>query len=182
MRITSIAVMLVIVAAGWAVDVPVGPRAWAQTPVLSDPGETRRVHLYFAHRQGRHLSSEQRTINREIAADPLKVGRFIIEALIAGPEADGRLMTTVPEGTLLRSFFLEDDGTAYVDLSLATGERHNGGVMHELLCIHAMVNSLVLNMDGAQRVKFLVDGREAATLTGHVDIEDSFSANMLVIR
>jgi spore germination protein GerM len=142
----------------------------------------KRVHLYFAHREGRYLSSEQRLVSGELWYNPLQMGRFIIEALIKGPKADADLMPVIAKGTILRAFFLESNGTATVDLTLPSREQQTGGAMAELLTIYAVVNSLTLNIEGVERVKLLVDGREAVTLAGHVEIGDYFRANMLIIR
>jgi hypothetical protein len=50
------------------------------------------------------------------------------------------------------------------------------------LTIYSLVNTLVLNLPEIDRIKILINGREATTLGGHVDLQFPFNANMLLIR
>jgi len=45
-----------------------------------------------------------------------------------------------------------------------------------------VVNSLILNVDGIDRVKILIDGMEAQALTGHLPLDFPFTADMLLTR
>jgi hypothetical protein len=45
-----------------------------------------------------------------------------------------------------------------------------------------MVNTLALNIPEIEAVKILIEGREAKTLAGHIDIRRPFRANMLMIK
>ena len=74
------------------------------------------------------------------------------------------------------------DGTAYVDITAAVKDAHPGGIHSEQMTIFSIVNSLVLNVPEIDTVKILIDGREAMTLAGHVDLRHPFKANMLLIR
>jgi len=115
-----------------------------------------------------------------MAADANTLGRAIVDALIRGPR--NALLRTIPEGTTLRAFHLLENGTAYVDLSAAAKENHPGGARSELMTIYSLVNSLILNMPDVAAVKILIDGHEATTLAGHIDLRYPFTANMLLIR
>jgi hypothetical protein len=44
------------------------------------------------------------------------------------------------------------------------------------------VNSLILNIPEIETVRILVEGKEEATLAGHVDLRFPFQANMLFVR
>lgn len=138
----------------------------------------RLIHLYFADGSNSYLSAETREVI--VPDDPCKSGRTIIEALIEGPRKD--LIRTLPDATHLRSFFLTEDGTAYVDFNTAIKENHPGGSESELMTIYSVVNSLILNIDQIHSVKILIEGQEALTLAGHLDLRFPFDANMLLIR
>jgi spore germination protein GerM len=136
------------------------------------------VHLYFLDNKTLFLTAEDRVILQPDAGAGL--GKQILAELIQGPRFDG--VRTVPAGTRLRSFFVDDEGIAYVDLSEEISKNHPGGSRFELLTLYAIVNSLVLNLPEVKAVKVLVEGREADTLAGHIDIRHPFKADMLWIR
>jgi spore germination protein GerM len=136
------------------------------------------IHLYFIDADGRHLMAETRTVMRP--ADPAAFGRQIVLALLEGPR--GQKGRSLPEETDLRAFYLGEDGTAYVDFGDAVSRHHPGGVTLERLSIYSLVNSLVLNSDTIKAVRILIEGRTADTLAGHIDLQRSFNANMLMIK
>jgi len=41
---------------------------------------------------------------------------------------------------------------------------------------------LILNIPEIDAVKILIDGRDAMTLAGHIDLRFPFKANMLLVR
>jgi len=112
--------------------------------------------------------------------NPVMFAKNIIQALISGPD-DG-LMRTLPQDTKLRALYVTDDGTVYTDFSAALKDNHPGGVMAELITIYSIVNSLVLNITGIDRVKILIEGHESLTLAGHIDLQNPFTPEMLLIR
>ncbi len=136
-------------------------------------------HIYFADRSGRYLQAEERVLDgTEKGAE--RRGRTIVEALIKGPRTG--LMRTLPAGTRLRGFYLASGNRAFVDFSESIAEQHPGGCQSEILTLYSIVNSLVLNMPEVSTVKILVGGRDAATLAGHIDIRQPFTADMSLIR
>lgn len=136
------------------------------------------VHLYFSDSDNAFLVSEERSLSASIRPETL--GFQIMNALLEGPKQT--LEPTIPEGTLLRGFYILKNRTAYVDLSRELREGHPGGAKSELLTIYSMVNSLILNIPEIETVKILVEGKEETTLAGHVDLRFPFRANMLFIR
>lgn len=139
----------------------------------------RDVFLYFGDAGGDHLVAEKRRL--EGAADPVRFGRNILEALIKGP-VSRNLEATIPEETVCRALHVTDDGLAYVDFSGALREKHPGGSGAERFTIYSVVNSLVLNMNEVKQVKILVDGRETETLAGHIDLRLPFEADLRIIQ
>lgn len=140
--------------------------------------DDRVVHLYFANLDYRVLMAEQRSIPAGI--QPEKAGVWIIQALLEGPKQ--RLERTIPVETRLRGFYILDNRTAYVDLSNAIREHHPGGARSEVLTIYSIVNSLTMNLMEIETVKILIEGQEATTLTGHMDLRFPMRANLLYVR
>lgn len=149
------------------------PRAIAEQPF-----EKTAVHLYFADKDNNYLIAEQRALPH--SDDPLVLGRSLVEALIQGPQKG--LMRTLPQATEIRALYLVADRTLCIDLTEAIKDKHPGGSQTELLTIYSLVNTLILNLPEIDRIKILINGREATTLGGHVDLQFPFNANMLLIR
>ncbi len=145
---------------------------------ISAPSKKSPVHLYFADRHNYYLTAEQRVVNH--SQNPTGLAQTIVEELIKGPQKG--LLKTIPTGTQLRAIYITPDGTCYVDLSETVIKNHPGGSKSELFTIYSMVNSLVLNVPEIERVKILIDGKEAFTLAGHIDLQLPVKANMLLLR
>jgi len=134
--------------------------------------------LYFADKKNLFLIAEKRAISATETAEAY--GGGIVSALIEGSR-DG-LMRTIPPETKLRAFYILKNGTAYVDLTDEASGGHPGGIQMERLSIYSIVNSLILNVAEIQMVKILINGRDALTLAGHLDLRFSLKADMLLIR
>jgi spore germination protein GerM len=144
----------------------------------SAPTKKSPIHLYFAGRNANYLMAEQRVILHP--DDTAGLADAIVKALVKGPQKG--LLKTIPAETQLRALYITPDGTCYVDLSEAVRKNHPGGSKSELLTIYSIVNSLVLNVSEIKRVQILIDGNEAPTLAGHIDLQLPVKANMLLIR
>jgi len=136
------------------------------------------VHLYFAEARKGFLKAETRILPG--SDHPAETGRKIVEQLIRGPQS--RLMPTVPPHARLLSFYLAPGGRAYANWGTEIRDDHPGGARMEMLTLFSIVNSLVLNVPEIHSVSLLIDGREADTLAGHIDLRQPFNANMLIIR
>ena len=157
----------------WAVSGADDPAAIQTTPAIAS-----EVHLYFADDNNSFLTTEQRKISHGPNATAFATA--IIRALIEGPRK--ALVRTLPAGTKLRAVYVLSDGRCFVDLSAAVRRKHPGGCHTELLTIYSVVNSLILNVAEIKTVKLLINGTQALTLAGHVDIQSPIAANMLLIR
>lgn len=133
---------------------------------VETPGSTE-IFLYFAHPEVLKLSTEKRTISQ--AANTVEQVRLTIVELIKGPTIV--LAPTIPAGTLVRAVFLDEKGCAYVDFSRSISEKHPGGTSGELVTIASIVNTLTANFpEVIRKVRILIDGKEAETIAGHIDI------------
>ncbi|MGD2096775.1 MAG: GerMN domain-containing protein [Desulfobacterales bacterium] len=147
-------------------------------PAAATPSQRRPVHLYFSDNEGQFLMAENRILKSP--QDPEFLARSIVDALIKGPQQG--LARTLPAATAIRAIFVTQNGICFVDLTSAVADNHPGGIQSELLTIFSIVNSLVLNVPQIKAVKILINGTEAKTLAGHIDLQIPIKANMLLIR
>ena len=156
----------------------VSPSSRVSDSISVQEAITRKVHLYFADRKGNYLQAEERKI---LAEDTISAIEAIIAALLEGPD-DPKLVSTIPAGTRLLHIFVTDDGTAYLDFSSELSRLHPGGITAERLTLYTIVNSLVLNLEQVERVQLLFEGKPASTLSGHLDIRQAKTADLLIVR
>jgi hypothetical protein len=135
--------------------------------------------VYYADKQRTGLKSINRRFTPTL--DSNELGREIIKALMAGPSLPS-LEATWPKDTKINSFFIADDGDAYVDLDLEQGMIEHMDTGSELLAIYSLVNSLTVNIPKIKRVKLLVQGMDAMTLAGHIDLDYFYKTNMLIVK
>lgn len=82
----------------------------------------------------------------------------------------------------LRAFFLDSQGTAYIDLTPGQEQAVRSSAWDEQLAIYSIVNTLTKNFDEIKRVVFLVDGRETLTLAGHMDLSRTYTKRMDLVK
>ena len=82
----------------------------------------------------------------------------------------------------LRELYLDASGTAYLDLSLNQQTGVRSSAWEELAAVYALVNSIAQNVEEVKRVRILVDGKPAQTLTGHIDVNRTFTARQDLIK
>lgn len=116
------------------------------------------------------LKAEKRMVFQ--TGEPVLNARQIIAELIQGAEDEEP--TVFREDARVRQIYILEDKTAIVDLSRETADYLAGGIQLELCAIHSITRSLLENVAEIERVKFLVGGKEEATLAGHVSIGKPF--------
>ena len=133
-----------------------------------------KATLYYVSEDGLSLPGVQREVP---FGDPIvEQARRIIEAQLA--EAPPPYASPIPKGTKLRALYIGDRGDAFVDLSGEARAAHSGGALDEIFTIYAIVNALTVNLPAITRVQILVDGKEADTLAGHVDLRRPLQKNL----
>ena len=144
------------------------------------PQEVPRIAatLFYASADGRALVP----VRQEVAfAESLAPqGREILTAQLQG--APPPYISVIPEGTMLRAFYVTERGDAFVDLSFEAASGHLGGSSTELLAVYAIVHAVTANLTAIQRVQILIDGREADTLAGHVDLRRPLQPDVSLVR
>jgi len=149
---------------------------YVESDVLSSQGEAHlNVTLYFPQLDWTGsdpflLVEESRPILQ--TRDRALVVHQIINELMKGP-IDGKA-SIFSEQAVLRQIYLLEDGTAIVDFSQEATQLLVGGVLVEFAALYSIVRSLIENVEGIKRVKFLVEGRENATFAGHISIQKPF--------
>jgi spore germination protein GerM len=137
----------------------------APTSAAPAAGRKIKAQLFYVSADGTRLTSVERDVPYGEGAEQ---AREIMAAQLA-PASDP-LVSAVPAGTALRGVFLTDRGDAYVNLSSEFISAHPGGSLNELLTVYTIVNALTANLPAVHGVQILVEGREVATLAGHVDL------------
>lgn len=145
----------------------------AATPPLP-PGRKIKARLFYVSEDGSRLIG----VEREVAYGdgPLEQARQIVAAEIT-PVSDP-LVSPIPPGTTLRSLFLTQAGTAYVDLSREVASAHPGGTIDEALTVYAIVDAITANLPAVTAVQLLVDGKQVDTLAGHLDLRHPLAKNV----
>lgn len=167
-------------ALSWLLRSPVPGSDAATVPALATPAggspAAPRINatLYFASEDGQRLVSAQQEV--PLGGSIVEQARAILEAqLVAKPPAP--LTSTIPEGTTVRGIYVSSQNEVFVDLDPTVRSKHPGGSMQELLTVYTIVNALLTNLPTLQQVQILVDGREADTLAGHVDLRRPLKKN-----
>jgi spore germination protein GerM len=173
--------------AGWAVTralmraAPASTQESAASVELAAPAAGVRhitATLFYAGSDGQTLMPVQQEI--ALAEGIVPQGREIVLAQLMRPRSP--YISVIPEGTRLRAFYVTDRGDAFVDLSPEITARHPGGSTAELLTVYALVNSVTANLPTVRRVQILVDGQEADTLAGHIDLRSPLERDASIIR
>ena len=138
-----------------------------EEPAFEETAPRKTVVLFFASTEvdGR-LEPEERDIyaSEEITLE----AKQIVVALIKG-SLSGHAPTLPPE-TRLREVYWAEAGLMVVDFTREASLRHPGGITGEASSIYSVVNSLTFNLPAVGEVQILIDGAEADTLAGHIDL------------
>jgi Sporulation and spore germination len=140
-------------------------------------GESQALTLYFPDDAQGKLIAESRSL--KLAPEDVQRAKQVLLALIEGShEGHGR---TLSPSTTLRAVFLSPDGTAVIDLSQEALADFTPGIESEDLAVYSIVDSLAANVPAVKRVKFIVQGKEAQTMDGHIDITSYFTPEPALI-
>jgi spore germination protein GerM len=129
------------------------------------PVETVRVTLFFPGKQDGKLRPEERDISKP--AGPGAFLKAIFAELQRGP-TDPALFGPIPPRIQLRNAFLLPEGVAVLDLAVDSGLSF--GSDDELSIVATLVDTMLQNVADTSRVRILVNGEPAETLSGHVDL------------
>jgi sarcosine oxidase gamma subunit len=112
-----------------------------------------------------------------LGADPVERARAALESLITGaPTPEQR---PLPAETTLLAFYLLPDETAVADFSDALSHRLPSGIATEQLALDAITRTVHAAVPQVRRLRILIDGQEAETLAGHVDVTGAFDLSLM---
>ncbi len=141
----------------------------------SHPDEPLKIALYFPL-DGMLVSG---SVDVKRQPDVQSQARVILAAMLG----DQRVaQATLLKDVRLRELYLDDSGTAYVDLALVQQKEIRVSARDELIALYAVVNTLLKNIEEIKHVRVLLDGREAQTLAGHIDLSRTFSKRMDLVK
>jgi len=182
-RMAVIAALVVTALAGVWIVFTTAPRWYARrTPAAQPqaaaaaPGAERKIKatLYYVSEDGLSLVGVQREVP---FGDPIvEQARRVVEAQLGAAPAP--FASAIPAGTTLRALFLSERGDAFVDLSGDVTAKHLGGALDELFTVYVIVDALTVNLPAISRVQILINGKEADTLAGHVDLRHPLQKNL----
>jgi spore germination protein GerM len=141
-------------------------------------GRKIKARLFYVADDGMRLTGVERDV--PYGEGTVEQAREILAAQVA-PVAEP-LVSAVPPGTTIRSVFVADDGSAYIDLSHQVMAAHGGGTLDELLTVYTFVNALTTNLPAVTAVQVLVNGKEVDTLAGHVDLRRPLAGNLAWVQ
>jgi spore germination protein GerM len=130
----------------------------------------REINLYFGAADSDGFAAAKGVIYET----PLQVNQVkqAVLLLLAGP-SQGTLRV-IPEGTILRDVYLDSNGIAYTDFSQELSLNLPGGTTSEYLAVYSVLKTLFDAFPWIKGVRILVDGKETATLSGHLSLEGIF--------
>ena len=126
-----------------------------------------------------NLAAAVASVRREF--DPQLLAREAAAAVFA---SDRGGKSAVLKDLKLRALYLDAAGTAYLDLApVVPGQKDiRASVQEELLAVYSLVNTVAQNVPEVHQVRILLDGREAQTLAGHIDLSRSFVKRTDLVR
>lgn len=148
-------------------EVAVAPVDQPSVPESGTAGD-RAVLVAFPRAEGAGYVTEERLLpSRDRPAKDL-LG--VMQALCAGPGSTGAI-SALPPGTRALSAFVDPDDQAIVlDFSRELSTGHPGGSLAETATLTSILRTVALNFPGSRSCTILIEGSQAETLAGHVDL------------
>ena len=126
--------------------------------------KSMQIKVYYPDDSGMKLVEVEREIVIDDSTDKYTAA---VETLLEEP-AEDNLTKIFPKNAAIRSVTVAD-GLAVVDLDGGFLKNFVGGSTGEEFLIGSVVDTLT-NFPEVKRVKFMVDGQEIETLSGHMDL------------
>lgn len=145
----------------------------ARSPLFTGKEATRDVLLYLPSDQKPGFVSLKRKIYSTDSV--VNQAKQLVQDLMEGPKTDGTeggATACFGPGATYLELYLDGQGLAVLDLPSATVAGLPGGTSAEVATLYCLVRTLVANLPTVKRVQVLIDGEQAESLRGHVDLMD----------
>lgn len=136
--------------------------------------QSREIRVFFANEDASALVHEKRSV--ELGAGMVSDAEAVMAELLKGPQMKGSF-PTIPADTRVLNIY-EVDELLVLDFTREIQANHTGGTASEIMTVYSIVNTVVANLEGIRAVQILVEGNEAETLAGHLDISRPLSPNL----
>ena len=166
------AVALAAAALAWVLFVGLprwtAPKPAPATPAAAAPASAPKIRarIYYMAEDGLRLQALDREV--EVGEGTADQAHRLVAAQLETPPPP--LLPVFPTGTVVRGVYVSPQGVAFVDLSSQAARGHGGGSLDEIFTVYSLVNTLTDNLPAIAAVQILIDGKEADTLAGHVDL------------
>ncbi len=107
-----------------------------------------------------------------LSSDPAERAKQLLNELISNPPTPAQ--RTLPQAATVLDFYVLEDGTAIADFSEEISSEMPSGILSEWLAVTSIAQTLAANVPSITRLKILVHGQEAQTLSGHIDLSNYF--------
>lgn len=142
-------------------------------PPVSTPTDVPVHALMFWASTSVPGTLDSHPVELKLSADAVERGKQLLNALIAGPP-DPAERTLSPNAALIE-FYLLPGGAAVADFSSALSTELPSGIQSEQLAVNSIADTLAANIPNLRKLKILIDGHEAQTLAGHIDLTGYFA-------
>lgn len=140
--------------------------------------ELLKVKIFFLTEDPSYMKPVEYEIERPTIYQ--EIYRTFIELLLKGAE---NAITPVSEGLTVRSVhYIEKKQLLIIDFSEELTNRFPAGSTSELEFIYFIVNNTCYNFKEIKAVKFLAAGNETGELTGHIDMQNPFYPDQMVLK
>lgn len=142
-------------------------REIVQPPIVTSTDVKVKTKLFWIAASN-PSALEAEDVSLALSADPVQRSRQLINALILSPPTPQQ--RTLPADTALLDFYLLPDGTAIGDFADTLSTGTPSGIMSEQLAVDSITKTLAASVPQIRRLKILLQGQEADSLAGHVDL------------
>jgi len=147
------------------------------TTVVKDPNPlTKEFVVYRVQKNGEEILVPETV---RYAAGKKSREEAALDALIHTDPVSKQLTNLFPPGTDVHSVKVKGD-TATVDFNQNFASRGQGSFTERMM-VNAVVSTLT-EFPEIKKVKFLVDGKEVDTISGHMDLLDPLTRNPDVLK
>jgi len=147
------------------------------TVQTTDTSELIDVQIYVARKgSGLKLVSVTRKIPKPAGKKELIAK--LLEQLQVTPD-NASLRATLPEGTELLSLFIKNR-VIYLNLNVELVRKGHLSPLESFITLQSIANTITA-LSYADRVKFLIGGRERLTLQGHFDLKRLWSFDPTIV-